>query len=89
MSKFTQKQAQISFCSKVKEQNGQIGKKAIRSTEICKKTSPKNKQILIKTSPKASNPQVFKKTSPNSRKNRKVGNTERQVAKLASGLLYS
>jgi len=26
------------------------------------KTSPKNKQILIKTSPKTSNPEVFKKT---------------------------
>jgi len=45
------------------------------------KTSPKNKQILIKISPKTSNPQVFKKnanpqkTSPNPRENRKVGNT--------------
>jgi len=44
-----------------------------------KKTSPKKKQISIKTSPKTSNPQVFKKTrnstkktSPNSQENRKV-----------------
>jgi len=33
------------------------------------KTSPKNKQISIKTSPKTSNPQVFKKTR-NSTKNK-------------------
>jgi len=38
-------------------------------------TSPKNKQISSKTSPKTSNPQVHKKISPNSRENRKVGNT--------------
>jgi len=46
------------------------------------KNKPKNKQISIKISPKTSNTQVFKKTrnsrkktSPNSRENRKVGNT--------------
>ena len=58
--------------------NIKFEEKAIKQTEICKKTSPKNKQISVKSS----NLQVFKKTrtfkkktSPNSRENRKVGNT--------------
>jgi len=47
--------------------------------------SAKNKQILIKTSPKTSNPQILKKnsysqkTGPNSRENRNVGNTAEQL----------
>jgi len=55
--------------------------KAIKKQKSAK-TSPKNKQISVKTSPKTSNPQVFKKpatskkTSPNSRENHKVGNTD-------------
>jgi len=63
MSKFTQKQAQISFCSKVKEQNGQIGKKAIRSTEICKKTSPK-KANINQNKPKSKQPASLQKNKP-------------------------
>jgi len=57
-----------------------LKKNATHQTEICKKASPKNKQILIETSPKTSNPKVFKKianpqkSSPNSRENRKIGN---------------
>jgi len=59
-----------------------LKKKAIRKTKICKKQAN-----LIETSPKSSNPQVFKqsarqihqKTNLNSRENRKVGNTESAV----------
>jgi len=40
-------------------------KKAIRNTETCK-----NKQILIKTSPKTSNPQVFKIKHKSTKKNK-------------------
>jgi len=43
-------------------------KKAICNTEICKKQAQKNKQLLIKTSPKASNPQVLKKRKPTKNK---------------------
>jgi len=42
------------------------------------KTSPKNKQILIKTSPKTINPQVFKKTA-NPQKKQIRGKTARQA----------
>ena len=83
MSKFTQKHAQISFCSKLNTKSAMnFKKKAIRKTKICKKQAN-----LIETSPKSSNPQVFKqsarqihqKTNLNSRENRKVGNTESAV----------
>jgi len=47
--------------------------KAIRNAETCKKTSPKNKQILIKTI----NPQVFKKTRKSTKKQAHIrGKTE-------------
>jgi len=42
--------------------------KAIRNGNL-QKTNPKNKQILIKTSPKTSTPQVLKKNA-NPRKNK-------------------
>jgi len=48
-------------------------KKTIRNTEICKKQAQKNKQILIKTSPKTSNPQVLKKRKPTKNKPKFVG----------------
>jgi len=51
----------------------------LQKKQFAKQKSAKNKQILIKTSPKIRNPQVFKKTrnftkktSPNSWENRKV-----------------
>jgi len=78
MSKFTQKHVQISFCSKLKEQNGnKICKKQNCITEICKKQANFN-QNKPKTKQPASlqkNPQTHKKASPNSQENRKVGNT--------------
>jgi len=46
MSKFTQKQAQISFCSKVKEQNGQkIGKKQSAIQKSAKKQAQKTSKF--------------------------------------------
>jgi len=62
MRKFTQKHAQIAFCSKLKPQKShKIWKKAIRETETCKKQRRKTSNFKKKTSPKTSNPQVFKK----------------------------
>jgi len=82
MSKFAQKHAQISFCNKFKKQNGhEIRWKSNPQYRNLQQTSPKNKRILIKTIPRRSNLQVLKKlqihknTRPNSRENRKVGNT--------------
>jgi len=84
MSKFSQKHAQCAFSSKLKRQKCHKNwEKSNLQNRTLQKTSPKNKQISIKTSPKTSNPQVFKKnpqlhrkTSPNSRGKRKVGNTD-------------
>ena len=60
------------------------------------KTSQKNKQISIKTSPKTSNSQVFKKTRNSTKKQAQIcGKTARLatllqmwVANVASGLFY-
>jgi len=55
MIKFTQKPAQISFCCRLKEQNGhKIWKKAIRNTEISNKQA--QKQATRKSSKKPANP---------------------------------
>jgi len=63
MCEFTQKLAQISFWSKLIQQKcHKIWKKSNLQNRTLHKTSPRNKQILIKTSPKTSNPQVLKKT---------------------------
>jgi len=83
MIKFSQKHAQYTFRSKLKQKIAtKFEKTAIKKNKNLQKTSPKNKQISVKTRPKTSNPQVFKntrkstkKTSPNSRENRRVGNT--------------
>ena len=53
----------------------------MKEKQPTKQKSAKNKQISIKTSSGTSNPQALKnappqKTSPNSRDNRKVGNTD-------------
>jgi len=68
MTKFVQKYAQYAFRSKLKQKIAtKFEEKAIRKTEICKK------QATCKSSKKPATPQ--KKTSPNSRENRKIGNT--------------
>ena len=65
MSKFTQKHAQISFCSELKAKRPW---NLIKKQSAVQKSS-KNKQILIKTSSKTSNMQVLKKTA-NPQKNK-------------------
>jgi len=52
-------------------------KKAIRSTEICKKQANFNQNKLKNKQPASlkKKTQIHKKTSPNSWENRKVGNT--------------
>jgi len=78
ISKFTQKHAKISFCGKLKEQNGhEIWQKSNPQYRSLQKTSPRNKQILIKTSQKISNPQVFKKpANPQKNKPKFAGKTQ-------------
>jgi len=83
MSKFTQKHAQISFCSNFKEQNSyEIW---LKRNPPCRnmKNKPKNQANSNQNKPKnkqlarlQKKPQIHKKTSPNSRENRKVGNTD-------------
>jgi len=92
LSTFSQKHAQVAFRSKLKQQKcHKIWKKSNLQSRNLKKTSPKINQISIKTSPKTSNRQVLKKTqlhrktNPNSRENRKAGNTAPQRWSL-SGL---
>jgi len=82
MSKYSQKHAKITFSSKLKQQkfNKILNKK--KQSEICKKQAqkpskfqlnkPKNKQPASLQK----NPQLHKNTSPNSRENRKLGNTD-------------
>jgi len=74
MCKFAQKPAQTSFSIELKQQKcHKIWKKTIRKKEICKKTSPKNKHILIKTTPKTSNPQALKKNRKSTKNKPKFG----------------
>ena len=85
MSKFTQKPAQISFCSKLKEQNGhEIWQKSNLQYRNLQKTSPKNKQILINTSPKTSNPQIFKKKPQIHKKQARIRGKTAMLATLPS-----
>jgi len=83
MSIFSQKHAQHTFRSKFKQQNcHKIWKKAIPKTEICKKQAQKTSKFQLKQAQNKQfaslhkNQQLHKKTSPTSRENRKVGNTE-------------
>jgi len=78
MSKFSQKHVQYAFSSILKQQKCH----KIKKKESAKKQVQKPSKFELKLSPKPSNPQVFEKTgttpqkpSPNSRENRKVGNT--------------
>jgi len=82
MIKFSQKYAQYAFRSKLKQKIAiKIEEKAIRKTEICKKQAEKTSKFQLKQAQKqatrksSKNPQLHKKTSPNSWENRKVGNT--------------
>jgi len=64
MSKFSQKHAQYAFSSKLKRQKcHKIWEKSNLQIRTLQKRNPKNKQISIKTSPKTSNQQVFKKNA--------------------------
>ena len=82
MNTFSQKHAQYAVSTKLKEQNAiQFEKKAIRKTESCKKQAQKARKFQLKQ-PKnkqpaslQKNPQLHKKTSPNSREKRNVANT--------------
>jgi len=67
---FFQKHAQYAFSSILKQQKcHKVGKNGNPRSRNLQKTSPKNKQISIETSPKTSNMQVFKKNL-NSTKNK-------------------
>ena len=65
-------------------------KKATRKTEICKKQAQKTSKFQFKQAQKqatrksSKKPQLHKKTSPNLRENRKVGNT---VVDTMAGIL--
>jgi len=55
-----------------------ISKKIKSRIKVANQKSAKNKQISIKTSPKASNPQVFKKTCSSTKKQAQIcGKTAR------------
>jgi len=69
MTKFSQKHAQYALGENWNENCHKVWRKSNQKNRNLQKTSPKNKQISVKTSPKTSNPQVFKKTR-NSTKNK-------------------
>jgi len=67
----------------------------LKTSNPQKRNLQKNKQISVKTSPKTSNPQVFRKirnstnkASPNSRENCKIGNPEGNVKSLIKTLRF-
>jgi len=69
MNKFSQKHAQSAFSSKLKQRKcHKIWLKSNLKNRNLQKASPKNKQISIKTSPKTSNAQVFKKKRKSTKK---------------------
>jgi len=69
MTKISQKHAQYAFRSKLKQKIAiKFEKKSNQKNRNLQKTSPKNKQITIKTNPKTSNPQDFKKTRNSTKK---------------------
>jgi len=57
-------------------------KKSNPKNRNLQKTSPKNKQISIKTSPKTSNPQVFKKNPQLHKKQGQIGGKTARLATL-------
>jgi len=78
MSKFSQKHAQYAFSSKLKRQKcHKIWKKSNMQNRNLQKTSKfQLKQVQKQATRKSSKKtQLHKKTSPNSREKRKVGNT--------------
>jgi len=66
-----------------------LKKKGIRKIENCKKTSPKNKQILIKTCPKTSKPQVFKKAANPQKKQAQIRGKTARLATLLQRSLFA
>jgi len=56
------KNQQRKLKQKTEKQIRKKNKKSQSAKQKSAKNKPKNKEILIKTSPKTSNPQVFKKT---------------------------
>jgi len=76
--KSSRKHAQYAFSSKLKRQKcHKIWKKS-----NLQKTSPKNKQNSIETSPKTSNPQVLKKNLNSTKKQAQIRGKNARLATL-------
>jgi len=91
ISKFTQKHAQIAFYSKYNSTRSiQFRKQAARKTKACKNeaTEKQNKPEKKQPASLQNNLQVQEKICSNSWENRKVGNTDTDLATAGGFHLY-
>ena len=90
MIKFSQKHAQYTFRSKLKQKIAtKFEETAIKKTKICKKQARKTSKISVKTSPKTSKPQVFKNTRKSTKKQAQIRRKTAGLATLVPMLHYS